>query len=223
MVPFMKNIFRNNGLSIALISIFFICQALLTVVGHQYFNAQQLQHGEASISYLEYLGSAELMEATMENWESEFLQMFAFVFMTVFLYQRGAAESRDPDEPESEARSFKSSSKKAPWPVRRGGWMLRLYENSLSLSLLVLFVASFVLHAWSGARVFSAEELAHGGHSYSTVEYLFTARFWFESLQNWQSEFLSIGVMVLLSIWLRQRGSPESKPVNAPHSHTGTQ
>jgi hypothetical protein len=110
----------------------------------------------------------------------------------------------------------------APWPVRKGGPILKLYEHSLSLALLLLFVISFVLHALGGAREYSRQELAHGGQSLSAWQYMGTAQFWFESLQNWQSEFFSIGVMVVLSIFLRQRGSPESKPVDSPHHQTGT-
>jgi hypothetical protein len=109
----------------------------------------------------------------------------------------------------------------APWPVRKGGLILKLYEHSLSLALLLLFALSFGLHALGGAKEYSRQELVHGGQSLSAWQYLGTAQFWFESLQNWQSEFFSIGVMVVLSIFLRQRGSPESKPVDSPHHQTG--
>ena len=106
--------------------------------------------------------------------------------------------------------------------VKRGGLGLKLYQNSLSIVLFALFLASFALHAYGGAKEFSEEQIEHGEPAVSTVEYMGTSRFWFESFQNWQSEFLSIGVMVLFSVYLRQKGSPESKPVDAAHSDTGT-
>ena len=107
------------------------------------------------------------------------------------------------------------------WPVRRGGFILKLYENSLSLALFLLFVISFILHASGGAREYNEQEIAHGGQAISVLQYVVTSKFWFESLQNWQSEFFSIAVLVVLSIFLRQKGSPESKPVDSPHSMTG--
>jgi hypothetical protein len=174
-------------------------------------------------SYLEYISSGGFLEATMENWESEFLQMFAYVLMTAYLFQQGSAESKKPDEPNPEDRDPRLSREKntAPWPVRQGGVILKLYEYSLSLALLLLFIVSFVLHAVGGAREYSLQEMAHGRTAVTTAQYLGTAQFWFESLQNWQSEFFSIAVLVVFSIFLRQKGSPESKPVDSPHRMTG--
>jgi hypothetical protein len=159
----------------------------------------------------------------MENWESEFLQMFAYVLLTAFLFQKGSAESKNPDQPEAVDRDPRQSRhrKDAPWPVRRGGVVLKLYENSLALALFLLFVIAFVLHAIGGASEYSEQQIAHGGKAVTALQYIATARFWFESLQNWQSEFFSIGILVVLSIFLRQKGSPESKPVDSPHSMTG--
>lgn len=150
--------------------------------------------------------------------------MFLFVALTAFLYQKGSAESKKLDEPEPVDRDPRASRNKraAPWPVRKGGIVLRLYEHSLSLMFFVLFLVSFMLHAEGGARHYNQEQADHGNAGQlSTLDYLSTSRFWFESFQNWQSEFLAVGSMVLLSIWLRQRGSPESKPVDTPHSQTG--
>jgi hypothetical protein len=112
--------------------------------------------------------------------------------------------------------------RQAPWPVRKGGIVLRLYEHSLSLAFLILFIICFFLHAAGGAREYNQDRIEHGStEQVSTFQYISTSRFWFESFQNWQSEFLAVGLMVVFSIWLRQRGSPESKPVDAPHSQTG--
>jgi hypothetical protein len=157
----------------------------------------------------------------MENWESEFLQMAVYVLLTVFLYQKGSSESKDPDEKAEVDREPDPRRPGAPWPVRRGGMILSLYRNSLGIALSALFLLSFVLHAVGGAGEFNEERAQHGSEPLTVVQYLGTSRFWFESLQNWQSEFLSIGVMVVLSIFLRQQGSPESKPVDAAHGETG--
>lgn len=157
-----------------------------------------------------------------ENWESEFLQMGFYVILTAFLFQRGSSESKDPDEKEAvDADPFQSRRLDAPWPVRRKGWILKIYQCSLSLAFLGLFLASFGGHALSGHREQNAERLAHGLPEISLAEYAAGPTFWFESLQNWQSEFLAVLSMVGLSIFLRQRGSPESKPVDSPHHETG--
>jgi hypothetical protein len=219
----MKQFFHRNGLSIVLFGLFILSEVGLSIVGQQQYNHEQRQHGQLPLGYFEYITSGSFMEATMENWESEFLQMFAYVLLTAFLYQQGSAESRKLDEPEPVDRDPRLADKTAetPWPVRKGGLVLKLYENSLSLGLFLLFALSFALHAVAGAREHSLQELAHGGQTVTAVQYLSTAQFWFESLQNWQSEFFSIGMMVVLSIVLRQRRSPESKPVNSPHRKTG--
>jgi hypothetical protein len=220
----MKQIFRRNGLSVVLFALFVLFQAGLSIVGQHQHNQEQRNHGQPTIGYLEYVTSAAFIEATMENWESEFLQMAAYVFLTSFLYQRGSAESKQLDEPEAVDRDPRRSRNKkdAPWPVRKGGVVLKIYEHSLTLALLLLFLISFVLHALSGAREYSTQQLEHGGDAVTLVQYIGNAQFWFESLQNWQSEFFSIGMMVVLSIFLRQRGSPESKPVDSPHHETGS-
>ena len=219
----MKQKLRNHGLSIALFGFFIVFQLGLSVVGQRQHNQQQIQHGQPVLSYFEYISGADYLEATMENWESEFLQMFAYVVLTAFLFQKGSAESKDPDNPEAVDRDPRQAriKKDAPWPVRSGGFVLKLYENSLALALFLLFVISFILHAIGGAGQHSEQEIVHGGQAVTPIQYIATAQFWFESLQNWQSEFFSIAVLVVLSIFLRQKGSPESKPVDSPHSMTG--
>lgn len=217
-----KATLHNNGLSIVLFGLFVITEIGLSIAGHRHYNEDQLQHNQSAITYVQYLGSAAFFEATMENWESEFLQMAAYVILTSFLYQKGSAESKKLDAPEAVDRDPRiSANSQSPWPVRRGGIALKLYKHSLSLALVLLFITSFFWHAYSGAREYSSEQIVHGQPGVTVIEYLGTAQFWFESLQNWQSEFLSIGLMVVLSIFLRQQGSPESKPVDAPHHQTG--
>jgi succinate dehydrogenase hydrophobic anchor subunit len=221
----MRRILRENGLSIVWLGLFFLTLIFgQSLTGYREYNNDQKDHGRPQITFGEYVQSPHFVEATMENWESEFLQMFLFIILTAFLYQKGSAESKKLDEEEAVDRDpAKSKHKKdAPWPVRKGGLVLKLYENSLSLAFLLLFLVTFMLHAAGGARHYNEDQAEHGSpERVTTVQYLGTSRFWFESLQNWQSEFLSVGLMVLLTIWLRQKGSPESKPVDAPHSQTG--
>ena len=163
------------------------------------------------------------MEATMENWESEFLQMGIYVMLTACLFQKGSAESKKLDGEEAVDRDprLSKNKKNAPWPVRKGGFVLKVYERSLSLALILLFVMCFTLHAVSGARLYSEKQVRNGEKAVSTLQYMATSHFWFESFQNWQSEFLSVAAIVFLTIYLRQKGSPESKPVDAPHKQTG--
>ncbi len=216
---------RDNGLSLVLFGLFALSMLGQVLAGHRHYNEQQVEHGQPTLSMTQYLRSGEFVEATAENWESEFLQMGAYVLFTCFLFQRGSAESKKIGEPEAvdrDPRRFKNKPD-APWPVRRGGWALRLYSHSLSLAFLLLFLISFGVHALGGAAAKNEEALAHGGEAITVIQYLGSSQFWFESFQNWQSEFLSIAMMVVLSIFLRQRGSPESKPVDAPHRQTGSE
>ena len=220
-----SSLLRDNGLSLTLIALFLAFWVGQALAGQRHYNEEQQEHGQRAVSLSEYLKSSDFLEATTENWESEFLQMGAYVLLTCFLFQRGSSESKKPDEAEAVDRDPRQAQAKpdAPWPVRRGGWVLRVYSHSLSLAFVLLFLASFLLHAMAGTHARNEEALLHGDHEISMLEYMHDAQFWFESFQNWQSEFLAIAAMVILSIFLRQRGSPESKPVDAPHSQTGSE
>jgi hypothetical protein len=221
----MRQFFRNNSLSIVLFCLFFLSLVGQYLTGHKEHNDDQRAHNQPTVGYLEYLGEGHFIEATFENWESEFLQMGMYVVLTIFLFQKGSSESKTPGTTERVDIIPEKSliNKDAPAPVKRGGLALKLYQNSLSIVLFSLFAASFILHAVGGAKVYNAEQAEHGEtEKVTTIEYIGTSRFWFESFQNWQSEFLSMGAMVVLSIFLRQKGSPESKPVDSPHSETGT-
>lgn len=214
---------RDRGLTLALLSLFVVTLAGQVVAGWWDYNSEAASHAEAQVRLPEYLGTGHFMEAIFENWESEFLQMAAFVMLTTVLYHRGSAESRRPGviEPvDIDPRSF-SDHGDVPWPVRRGGWVLRIYEHSLGLAFLLLFAVSWGGHAIGGWLEYASDQTSHGLPEPALPDYLLSSRFWFESLQNWQSEFLAIASMVWLTVYLRQRGSPESKPVHAPHSETG--
>ena len=216
---------RNNSLSIVLALLFLFSFVGHAVAGWKAHNEEQRAHGETELTLSAFLSSNEFGETVFENWESEFLQMAFYVILTVFLYQRGSSESKKHDGTDKvdEDPAAHRDDPEAPGPVKRGGWQLALYKNSLSLAFLALFVLSFVGHAVAGASKYNDEQLQHGEREQITVYgYLQTPQFWYESFQNWQSEFLSVLAIVLLSIWLRQWGSPESKPVHARHDETGS-
>ena len=213
----------DRSLTLTMLGLFAIFAAGQALTGWQAHNADLVEHGQMAMTLRSYLSAGHFWEAIFENWESEFLQMWAFVTFTTVLYQVGSPESRRPGvvEPvDADPRRFTHLAD-APWPVRRGGWVLVVYEHSLGLALLMLFLVSWVGHALGGWTHYRVEETLHGRPAPALVEYLASSRFWFESFQNWQSEFLSVAAMIWLSVYLRQRWSPESKPVHAAHTETG--
>lgn len=214
---------RDHGLTLALMSAFALCIVGMVWSGLLEENANLVEHARGPIGVVEYFFSPAFQSALFENWESEFLQMSAYVIMTAMLFQRGSAESKDPDKdnPEDADPRLKRRNKHTPWPVKAGGIWTLLYSYSLGIALLILFLASFVLHWLQSAAAANDDASMHGQAIQSVWEYLGDSRLWFESFQNWQSEFLSTAVLVVLSIVLRHRGSPESKPVAEPHSKTG--
>jgi hypothetical protein len=213
---------RNSKLAFACFGFFALFLVAQSLTGWRAYDADQRQHGEPTVGYLSYLTTGHFVEATFENWESEFLQMAAFVLLTAFLVQKGSAESKpEGGGPSDEDPRLHRDEPDAPWPVRRGGVWLKLYENSLLIAFVILFAGSIAGHALGGAREYSSEQQAHGAHPVGAWEFVRTSEFWFQSFQNWQSEFLAVGSIVVLSIMLRQRGSPESKPVHAPVDETG--
>jgi hypothetical protein len=218
-----KRFLRDNGLSLVLLALFVSFLAGQLISGWLNYNEEQEEHQQAQIGFRQYLGTGACGEAVFENWESEFLQMCLYVLLTVFLFQRGSAESKDPDKSDEmdEHSVSRADRSDIPLPVRKGGLILMLYNHSLSLAFMLLFAISFAGHAVCGAQAYNKEAAEHGRNAISVWQYLSTSQFWFESFQNWQSEFLAIFSIVVLSIWLREKGSPESKPVAAAYSETG--
>jgi hypothetical protein len=214
---------RDRALTLVLMAMFLLCLAGQFATGLEEYNSEQVEHREAAVSVSGYFATGHPWEALFENWESEFLQMAVLVLLTTCLVQKGSPESRRPGAKElvdTDPRDF-ADAPDAPWPVRRGGWILRLYEHSLGLAFVVLFLIAWVGHALGGFAEFAADHATHHLPRPGLTDYLMSARFWFESFQNWQSEFLAIASMVWLAVYLRQRWSPESKPVHAPHAETG--
>jgi hypothetical protein len=211
----MKTFFRDNGLTIVLVAMFLLSALGMIWSGHAAYNEELQHHGSSAIGLLAYLTSGDFLSALFENWESEFLQMSAYVILTAILFQRGSAESRDPDDPDRPNDELPAAAR------RRNPVLSWLYSYSLGIALAVLFVISFALHWWGSLAAANAEALRHGGDVQSLASYLTDANLWFESFQNWQSEFMSTAVLVVLSIFLRHKGSPESKPAGAANSETG--
>jgi hypothetical protein len=219
----MRRVLRDNGLSITLFTLFLVFLVLQSIAGYKTTNSENEQHRQPPEPFGEYLTSGAFVEATFENWESEFLQMGAYVVLTALLLQKGSPESKKPegDEVDADPRDQRDA-EDAPGPVKRGGPVLTLYEHSLSIALFSLFLLSFVLHALGGHAEFNQQQLAHGAAPVSLWSFVTGSAFWFQSMQNWQSEFLAVAALTVLGIFLRQRGSPESKPVAAPHAQTGS-
>ena len=215
---------KDNGLTLALLLLFFGSLVGMLLTGWQVENEELVRHSEGPVSIVTYFFGHAFQSALFENWESEFLQMSAYVMMTAILFQRGSSESKDPDEEnaaEDEDPAKKRNDPDAPWPVRAGGLWRQLYSYSLGTALALLFLGSFILHWLHSVGVANEQALQHGEQALGAWEYLGNPQLWFESFQNWQSEFFSTAVLVVLSIVLRFRGSPESKPVAAPHAKTG--
>lgn len=218
----MTRFFRNNGLTIVLMLLFLGSIVGQWLTGWRFENEELARHGGHALTLGQYTRDAQFISTIFENWESEFLQMSAYVLLTCWLFQKGSAESSDPDAPPRD-RSLAAQGRKAGAPriLRAGPLAREVYANSLGLALLLLFVASFLMHWTYSAAEAAVDAVRHGETPLSMIQYLFDAQLWFESFQNWQSEFLSTAVLIVLTIFLRQRNSPESKPVAAPHGQTG--
>ncbi|CAI9406179.1 hypothetical protein ANOBCDAF_01389 [Pleomorphomonas sp. T1.2MG-36] len=211
----MRVFLRDNGLTVALMAMFLISAVGMILAGHASYNEELTNHNVPAVGLLAYLGTGAFLSALFENWESEFLQMSVYVILTAMLFQRGSAESRDPDNPDRPGDEL------PPALHRRHPILSWLYSNALGLTLAALFAVSFFLHWWSSYVAANEEAARHGGELLSFGAYFLDAQLWFESFQNWQSEFLSTAVLVVLSIFLRHQGSPESKPVGASNTETG--
>jgi hypothetical protein len=217
---------RNNSLSLVFLLLFLVALVGQSFAGHRVFNEDQLQHGGETLSYARYLVSSHFGSAVLENWQSEYLQFALFILATVWLIQRGSNESKPPDDAgrDSDRRQLVGphAQENSPRLARLEGWGRRLYENSLIIVMAAIFFAAWFGQSVTAWTEYSKEQEEHGEPPVSWLGYLDRADFWEKTLQNWQSEFLAVGTMAVFTIYLRQRGSPESKPVGAPHDQTGT-
>ncbi len=209
--------FYKNSLTIVFMLLFILSLLGQAISGWKDHNEYLKDKRQTELSLSEYSISPHFIQATFENWESEFLQMALFVVLTIWLREKGSSESK-PQDGEDEVDKVTKAKSNSPWPVKRGGFILKLYENSLSIALFLLFIISFLMHWYGSLKEYNLEQALENKPMANAMEYLGMPTFWFESFQNWQSEFLSIAAIVFLSIYLRQKGSAQSKPVNAGYA-----
>jgi hypothetical protein len=224
---------RNNSLSLFFLAIFALALVGQAIAGHADYNNDEIEHAALlnqqpeTLSFWRYVVSSSFGQAVMENWQSEYLQFTLYVFATVWFIQRGSPESKEPGkegvETDEEQRIGKYATKHSPKWARARGLRLFLLSNSLALVMGAIFLGSWFAHSVTGWSSYNADQIEHEQEPLSWLEYVGSADFWQTTLQNWQSEFLAVGSMAVLAIYLRQRGSPESKPVGAPHAASGVE
>ena len=217
---------KRNGLSLFFGTLFMASLTAQSFVGQRNYNAEQREHNGSTVSWWEYVTSSDFWGAVMENWQSEFLQFTVFIGATVWLVQKGSNESKRLEdaglETDEQQRVGRHATARSPRWARVGGLRTRIYENSLLLVMGLVFLATWLAQSLNNWRTFNETQREHEESTVSWGRYLLDPNFWEKTLQNWQSEFLAVGVMVVFTIFLRQRGSPESKPVGAPHDETAT-
>jgi hypothetical protein len=223
----MRRFFKENSLSIVFLVLFLGALAGQAIAGHADFNEQQTYHGDPTISLGRYVVSSEYAVDVMENWQSEYLQFTLFVLLTVWLLQRGSPESKELDkagrESDEDQKVGEHAEQTSPEWAKVGGIRRTIYENSLLLVMGAFWIGTWLAQSVAGVVQYNSERLDHELDTVSWVTYLGRPDFWNRTLQNWQSEFLAVGSMAILSVYLRQRGSPESKPVGSPHTATGVE
>jgi hypothetical protein len=222
-----RGFLRDNGLSVGFGLLFLASLVGQAISGHDSVNHDQLLHHGDPITLGHYVSSSLFWADVMENWQSEYLQFSLYIFATVFLLQKGSNESKEPGkaggESDEEQLLGEHAKPDSPRWARVGGLRTRIYSNSLLLVMSGIWVASWLAQSITGRINYDANQLDHQSAPVSWLTYITTSDFWNRTLQNWQSEFLAVGSMVILSVYWRQRGSPESKPVGTAHDVTGAE
>ena len=222
----MRRFVADNSLSLVFFGLFLISLAGQAVAGYFEFNDHQTQHEEPTMSFGRYVVSSNFGADMLENWQSEWLQFWTFALATVWLIQKGSNESKKPEdvgtETDEQQRVGEYALQNSPRWAKVKDWRLSIYSNSFFLVMGVIFLATWIAQSFASWTVYNNEQNAHDDPGLSWLSYLGSANFWERSLQNWQSEFLAVGTMAVFTIYLRQRGSAESKPVGAPHEETGS-
>lgn len=223
----MRRVWRDNSLSLVFLGFFLAALAGQAVAGWHEYNNDALAHREATIEFGRYLVSSSFGNAVMENWQSEYLQFTLYILLTVWFIQRGSPESKEHrksgTESDEDQRIGRYADEDSPRWARVRGVRLWIYSNSLVLLMATIWLGSWFAQSVTGWSDYSADQLTHRQPRVDYLEYVGSAHFWESTLQNWQSEFLAVGSMAVFAVYLRQRGSPESKPVGAPHSATGVE
>jgi hypothetical protein len=222
----MRRFLFENGLSLFFLVIFLLTLVGQSVAGQRAHNAEQVEHGEEPMSWIDFVFSPQFGGDVFENWESEFLQFTLFILATIWLVQKGSNESKPLQdvgiETKERQRIGSAATAGSPMWAKVDDWRTRIYENSLLLTMGVIFFATWATQSFNNWRHFNDQQREHDEATVSWGRYLLDPDFWNRTLQNWQSEFLAVGTMAVFTIYLRQRGSPESKPVGAPHGETGS-
>jgi hypothetical protein len=215
---------RNHSLSLFFLAIFLAALIGQSIAGNAEFNNEAIAHQSETMSYWSYVVSPDFGQAVMENWQSEYLQFTLFIFATVWFVQKGSPESKKVDEvgtgSDEQQLVGEHARPDSPKWARARGLKRFVYENSLLIVMASIWIGSWLAHSLTGWRTYNETQVEHGDTTLSWLQYLGSADFWESTLQNWQSEFLAVGSMAVLAIYLRQRGSPESKPVGLPHEST---
>jgi hypothetical protein len=223
----MRRFVKESSLGLAFGLLFLASLVGQAIAGRLAFNEEQLEHGGDPVSFGRYLTSSDFGQAVMENWQSEYLQFLLFLLLTIWLMQKGSPESKKEDElgreSEEEQLIGEHAKRSSPKPARAGGWRAAIYGNSLLIVMALIFLGSWFAQSLTGWNVYNAEQADHHAQTIGWLAYLGKPTFWEQTLQNWQSEFLAVGSFAVLAIFLRQRGSPESKPVGAAHTDTGAE
>jgi hypothetical protein len=217
----MRRAIRDNGLGLFFLALFVLALAGQSIAGFFRNNSELLDHGMPTIGFGEFVTSSDFLVDVAENWQSEFLQFFLFIAATVWLVQRGSPESKKPGDEgpgdDEDQRIGAHARDDSPRWARVGGWRTVVYGNSLLIVMGAVFLLSWLAQSLGGLVVMNEENAMHGAAAITWSDYVVSPDFWDRTLQNWQSEFLAVGTMVAFSIYLRQRGSAESKPVGVPH------
>ena len=223
----MRTFLKHNGLSVIFLVLFLAALVGQAFAGHGDFNEDQLRHNDPTMSFGRYVLSSQFGVAVLENWQSEYLQFTLFILTTVWLLQRGSPESKELHKAgrESDADQLVGDHVRNDSPrwAKLDGLPRKLYENSLLIVMATIWVGSWFAQSITGVSAYNTERLDHHQIPVSWIDYLGRPDFWEKTLQNWQSEFLAVGSMAILAVYLRQRGSPESKPVGASHEATGVE
>ncbi len=223
----MRRFLFENGLTVFFLAILLLALAGQSVAGLAEFNNQQIAAGLETLSYGQYLLSSDFAVDVAENWQSEFLQFTLYIFATVWLVQRGSSESKELDkvgrESDEDQQVGAHAQPDAPAWAKVRGWKLGLYSRSLGLTMATIFVVSWLAQSIAGRSAFNGQQLSQRQDPVTWFGYISSADFWSRTLQNWQSEFLAVASMAIFAVYLRQRGSSESKPVGAAHDSTGVE
>jgi hypothetical protein len=224
---------RDHSLSLFFLAIFIAALIGHAIAGHAEYNNEEIAHARLlneqaeTLSFWRYVTTSDFGQAVMENWQSEYLQFTLFIVATVWFVQKGSPESKQLDkigtESAEEQKIGEHATADSPRWAKARGIKLFIYSNSLLIVMTTIWLGSWFAQSVTGWSSYNAQQIEHEDEALSWLQYLGSADFWETTLQNWQSEFLAVGSMAVLAIYLRQRGSPESKPVGAPHEATGVE